>query len=570
MSDSVRFSDDPATPEEASKSEITLAADIMMAMVKAAKGARMYQPNNPILGRFYQDLTEKMMNHLQLYGEYKLDVEKFELRYKEHVVYANQDAGESMAFRMYSDGIRSFIFSDGVDTDELKDFLAIVTMSSSGDLDDDIVTRLWDRDLPHCQYILEDDFQEAGADIGNECTGGATVGRIPPACLQDPLAVSTPLQAIPPQLYLLSEDDHAALQSLLEAAETIRPLDEVCRILSAILAGVEDTADFSQFLEISRKLVRNLFAAGESGHALKMFAFLYNLSTAKEPSAEKRRLVLQALDRFWTDNAFKGLCTTINTTDAIPADDFKTLSIMIGRTSATAICELLGMVEKMKLRKILIEAVIDIAREKPTILIPGLTDPRWYLARNMVFILTRLKCAALLEQVVPLIAHRDQRVRKEVLHYLITIDEPRAKSYLQKFLRDESPALRLTAVKFFGRARLQFALKPIMAMVDSYEFEELTIADKKAIYEAIGELGGEKVLPLLKALLLKKYLLTTSKEMESVACALAGLLKIPGEGTLKVLEEGLRVKRSEYRPVISQAISQFNQAAAASSAAKEA
>jgi HEAT repeat protein len=294
-----------------------------------------------------------------------------------------------------------------------------------------------------------------------------------------------------------------------------------------------------------------------------MFGVLYARTTQKEPSEERRQIVLQALEKFWTENAFKGLCTNINATDSISADDLKTLSRMLCRTSIATLCELLGMAEKMSTRKILIETLMDAARDNPQILIPHLADSRWYLVRNMVFILTHLKCGALLESMAPLISHKDQRVRKEVLKYLIAVAEPKAKTYILKFLRDDSSALRVMAIQFFRKEKLKFALKSILAFVDSYEFEKTVITEKKTVYEAIGELGGETMLPVFKAQLLKKYLLTTPREMESVVCAIAGLQKVPGKESLKILEEGLRAKRAEFRDVIRQSILQITAAMAA-------
>ncbi len=61
-------------------------------------------------------------------------------RYKGHLLYENSDTSDSLAFKMYSDGIRSIIFSEGVEERELKEFLEIVSMSTSGSFDDDIVT----------------------------------------------------------------------------------------------------------------------------------------------------------------------------------------------------------------------------------------------------------------------------------------------------------------------------------------------------------------------------------------------------------------------------------------------
>jgi hypothetical protein len=249
-----------------------------------------------------------------------------------------------------------------------------------------------------------------------------------------------------------------------------------------------------------------------------------------------------------------GLCKIIDTTDAISGDELKTLSIMIGQTSPSTLCDLLGLVEKMKLRKVLIETTTEIAREKPQIFLPYLSDSRWYLVRNVVLILTQLKNSALFDQVVVLITHRDQRVRKEVLKYLITVPEARAKPFILKFLRDESPALRILALQLLGRARLLFALEPLTAFIDSDEFADMSLSEKKAVYGALGELGGEKMLPLFESMLTRRYLFQRAKGKEAVTCAVAGLEKIPGEGGLKLLEDALRAKGSEYRDLIRNAI----------------
>jgi len=553
MTENVWTFDEASTPEEVSKSEVTLASDIMLALVKTSKGARIYQANNPILGKFFEDLVDKMSMMLSQFREYKLDVDRFELRYKGHLVYENSDTNESLAFRMYSDGIRSIIFSEGVEERELKEFLEIVSVSVSG-IDDDIVTRLWDKGLPHCSYILEDDFQESYGQVDAQLTGPSASGKIPSACLADPFSFATQLQPVPIQLHTLSEDDVTYLQTLLESEENLRPIAETAGILTAILSGIPEPELYTSFLEIYLRFTRNLFLSGDSKYALKMFVFLYRRTTSAEPSEVRRRQVLKVLDRFWTEETLKGLCSIIDTANVVTADELKTLSIMIGRTSPSALCELLGMVEQMKIRKVLLDTTTDFARERPQLLLPYLSDSRWYLVRNVVFILGQLKNTALLDRVVTLITHREQRVRKEVLKYLIAVPEPKAKPYILKFLRDESSAIRIMALQMMGRARLQFALKSIAAFADTTEFEQMNISEKKAVYEAIGELGGEKMLPLFKSMLTKRYLFNKAKEKDAVICAVAGLQKVPGEETLKILEEALRSKSLEFSSIIKNAI----------------
>lgn len=145
---------------EISKEEFTLATEVMQAFVKTSKGFRMYLPNNPLLARFVEELKGKMGKHLSLYGDFRLDIDQFELRYKGKTVYENRDPKDSMAFKMYSDGIRFLIFNEGVEEHELCEFLEIVGKDRPSDLDDDIVTLLWEKNLPNISYVLADDFLE--------------------------------------------------------------------------------------------------------------------------------------------------------------------------------------------------------------------------------------------------------------------------------------------------------------------------------------------------------------------------------------------------------------------------
>lgn len=554
MTDNLQISAEASQPEELSRSEVALATDVMLAMVKTSRGIRMYQSNNPVLENFFQELVGRMTSMLDQYGEYRLDVDRFELRYKGHQVYENSDPKESMAFRMYSDGIRSIVFSSGVQGGELKDFLDVVNMSTSTSVDDDIVTRLWDLGLPHLSYILEEDYHEIDRQIDEHLSGGGGTGIIPSALLHNLSSLATGIQGVPGQLITLTEDDMASLKSLVAAEEQFQPLEASARILSVIISGTAEDELFAKFLDIYLKLAGNLFVSGEIRVALKMFAFLQRRATAAETPEPRKQELLQALGRLWSGDVLKGLSGAIDTKEKISADELRSLSMMIGRSTPSALCELLGLVENMKMRKVLLDTTTDFARERPQILLPFLKDSRWYLVRNIVFILSQLRSTALLDQVLTLVTHREVRVRKEVLKYLLTVPDPKAKPYILKFLRDEAPSMRIMALQLMGRARLHIALNPLIDFAASDVFEAMDISVKKAVYEAIAGIGAEKVLPLFKTMLTKKYHFQRAREREAVICAAAALQKIPGDESMRMLNEALRSKAREHHEVLSSAI----------------
>src|SRR3989338_4647781 len=115
-----------APPPEVSKEEVASAAEVMLSVVKTSKAFRMYLANNPLLHRFLDDLMARLTSHMGKYGELKLDIDQFELKCKGKTVYESRDPKESLAFKMYSDGIRSLIFSEGIEGKEVTDFLEII------------------------------------------------------------------------------------------------------------------------------------------------------------------------------------------------------------------------------------------------------------------------------------------------------------------------------------------------------------------------------------------------------------------------------------------------------------
>ena len=543
-------------PAEVSKDELILATEIMQAIVKTSKGFRMYLSNNPLLARFINELKTKVAKHLSLYGgELTLEIDQFHLKYRGKTIYENLDPKESMAFKMYSDGIRFLIFSEGIEESELCELLEIIGKDRPNELDDDIVTLLWEKNLPNLTYILAEDFLEF------DSAGG---GSINPQSQQDKIfgiyqsiSATTPPSSpmlVPQKILTLTEEETQWLKNAREAEETRRPLDEVIQIVTTILAGEQDPQMFGEFAEIMAKLTESLANSGEIRYTFSLVKFLGNLAKNDQVSPANREKIANTIGMIFSERTMNSLSSTLNSSDLIAPEELLEFLNFFGKSSLDRICAFLGLVEKMKIRRIVIQALIEIGHDSPEPFFAYLSDPKWYMVRNMVFILARIDSAKALEHVSPLISHKEPRVRREVLNYLEKVSDPKAKNHILRFLRDESSPLRIRALQVLAGGRCTFALKSIAAMTTAEQFGEKDIVEKKAVFEAMGELGAEQMLPLFRDLLMKKYWFNKTKEKESVACAVAGLVKIRSEAAVKLLQEARAVKNDEIGEIIIQAM----------------
>ena len=73
------------------------------------------------------------------------------------------------------------------------------------------------------------------------------------------------------------------------------------------------------------------------------------------------------------------------------------------------------------------------------------------------------------------------------------------------------------------------------------------------MYETIGELGSEQLIPLFREMLLKKRWFSKPVDKETVLCAAAGLSRMRNAAALQLLEEAGR-QRSIDRAIIEQAM----------------
>src|SRR6185436_2998557 len=71
--------------------------------------------------------------------------------------------GESLAFRLFGDGVREVRFEVGVSPADLHAFLDALwgLDEESEDGDDDVVTRLWSKDLSTVTFITAEDIVNA-------------------------------------------------------------------------------------------------------------------------------------------------------------------------------------------------------------------------------------------------------------------------------------------------------------------------------------------------------------------------------------------------------------------------
>jgi hypothetical protein len=186
--------------------------------------------------------------------------------------------------------------------------------------------------------------------------------------------------------------------------------------------------------------------------------------------------------------------------------------------------------------------------------LPFLRDPRWFLVRNTIFILRRIAGPEVAREISRCASHGDPRVRKEALLYFDENSDPAGESVLLSYLADDTPSLRIAAIRSLARRGSRTAADRLLALTASPAFAARERLERETVWEALGALAPGKVFQTLKAMLLKRRLFGQAKDLDDTACACAGLRRIGTPEAIEILRQAADGKRGEARELVEKAL----------------
>ena len=544
---------------EPGREEIASAKSLIQALARAVKGFTIYLPNNPLHRKFFEGLVAAMDSHLENFGDLRLDLGHSQITCREAVIYDNPIPRESLAFRMYADGIRALIFREGLEEGELDTFLKILSRQRREDEDEDIVTELWVSDLPNLVFVLAEDSEKAevgdlGARRQKDSTTREAIRRLhreeePRDARQSMKMLETSQTALP-----FSEEELKAIREEVAHEEERDPTDDVTDILRAILLVEKDTSTFREFLDTTSRLCGDIILIGRIDYALRLIRLTTELAESEEIPPEHREIVIEARTRIFPSAAVEPFRQVLDKTEDVTREQLRALVTSLGRAAIMPFCLLLGDVKRRDMRKYMIEGLVEVGRDSPEDFLPFLSDRRWYLVRNTAHILRKMKTAKVTVPMTALARHDDQRVRSEALLYFEEQEGEEGTRALLQFLEDGDQSLRVSAIKALSRRKDPAALDYLLRATAAAEFRQRELPEREAIYEALGDLDPRRMLPVFSEMLMKNYWFKREQEWEAAVCAIAGLRGIEARETLPILGEALVAKKGRTKALVAKAI----------------
>ncbi len=573
--------------------DVKRVADWIQALVRTLKAYRMYLPNNPTLHKFQSDLEARTWSCLKEIGDIVLNVQQFDLLFEDYSVYHNAAREESLAFRFYTDGVRQMTFREGLEPQELRGLLDVLkkaTDPSQGQ--DDVVTLLWERDFRHIEYVhisIDEIVDESSATQDYEPEAGAIEGGIPwpasPTAAEaeeeaprtasgesvversDDWNPKAPIKSSWDESmgvqFALSEQESKTLHESIVVEEARPLLNEVLEIVAAILTSEEEPTSFLESASAFQKFIELALEEGDLARANQLLSRLRTIAAQRaETHNEFRGLAEQVIREIGRPSFLGQFAPILNAHPELDPGLLTNFLVQIGASAAGAICDLLGQVNHMKHRRALCEALAISCKDDVDVLISRLGDPRWYVIRNVVYVLGRIAHQGVERALDRALHHEDVRVRKEAVRALGNIESPTSRAFLVSAFRDPDASVRIQAALTLAQRRDDRAAQSIWGAISAPEFAKRDQAERRVFFEALGKCGSDSFVPRLSEMLTKGGFFRGTNEEERMNSALT-LAWLGTPKAIEVLNRELISKREPVRSAVEAALETVRNAASA-------
>jgi len=595
---------EPANPEMASVKRVLTLLD------KTAKSSRTYGTTNPVAQKFFQQLFEGLTTHLATYSKLAFLVQRSELYFNGEVVYRSEQdsSNESVAFKLYADGIRELAFLEGLAAEDLSFLLDSLWDSlDPEESDDDIVTRLWSKNLSTITLVTAEEIAKASTseDVYSQSpAGGEDVFSLPTAGMM--AAPETSLRELLDREqararkgggtgfdegsgseveegagggtgrgtgggagrqasrfqsghvgYEVSGEELAGLAKEVEAERVRDNITYLLDMLTAILASEKSPAILTKLFDLWGSILDSLTAQGKWLVLDSVLGLLQTSAEVRPDLGDDHKKQLAALlDNLGRPDRMKMIETYLNKIPDSSTEGLPTVLLSMAPAAVPALCSLLANLEAPTHQAIVADALVTLAKDQPDHVLRGLSDRRPRYVRNLLAILLKWNNPRFADSVEKLVRYPDVQVRKDVVR-AIGILRPNGNGLkLVGFLTDTEESIRFAALKLLMTGQYKTPYSAWSSLVSAEAFMDRSLSEKRAVFQTMRLTSHDEVVPFFENLITERSWTNRKKKEELAALAAEALGKLATPAALAVLDLGQKKGGATVRQACTAALAQ--------------
>ncbi|MCS6285189.1 MAG: HEAT repeat domain-containing protein [Nitrospira sp.] len=558
--------------------EVASVKRVLKLLDKTAKSNRTYGAANPVALKFSQQLFEELSNHLTTYAKLTFLVTRSELLCKDEVVYQAEKEGgsENLAFKLYADGIRELVLHQGLTEEDLAFFLDALWAGQDKENDDDIVTRLWQKNMAALTLVTAEELAKVSS-------GADTFLKLDPVTTSDTTlrdlldrerkkkeaqSGNSETQSATQRTarfqsglvgYEVTEEELAALAKEIEQESQQDSTTYILDVLTAILASEQSPLLLTKLCSLWGHVITALVHAGKWAVLETVLSILHETDAVRPDITEEHKQQIAALlSGLGKPEHIKAIETYLNRTPNANTEGLSTVLLMTGSESVSLLCSLLANLEHPAHQAIVSETLQTLAKDHIDPLLRGLTDRRPAYVRNLLAIVAKWNNPKFADAVEKLVRHPDAQVRKEAIRVFGLLKPNGNGARLILCLSDGEETVRIAALKLLTTGQYSAPFSQWTAVLSDDTFLDRALSEKRGVYQAIRATCGDEAVPYWQGLFTEWAWTNRKKKEECAVLAAEALGKLATPAAVATLELGQKKGGASVRQACTMALTQLH------------
>ncbi|MBI5074100.1 MAG: HEAT repeat domain-containing protein [Nitrospirae bacterium] len=520
--------------------DIKASKEVIQAILKSKKMIRMYPSNNPIYVKTLEDTYARFGDFFDYHEVLLLKIRQNDIMWENEQVYSSAEKEDNLALFLFKDGLRELTFKKGLTAEEMEEFLKITATDFERDvLDDDIVTLLWEKDFQNIQHVADDvilaDEENYEVNAVEQIAEAANDPDNVMKAYQDAFKEDEVLKDV--DIVPLTDKDLQHLMQELER-DAMDKTKKLVDILFELMYLAESRNDFDDLSVYFMSAVEFAMTQGDIPMVTSILSRLQNVMDDANVDQEIKKYLRKIIAYTGSDAIIKLLGEILDSGQELEDKIIEDLVKHLDKNSVSPLMNILGELKSIHARKVVIDALIFIGPKDIMTLSKGLNDSRWYVVRNIIYILRKISDKRAVEFLLKTVRHTDIRVRKEVIRALGELGGGGVFQTLRECLDDPEIQVRSAAVRALGTITSEAAKRIVMDRINDKTFKDKDFEEKKEYFEVLSHWKDKEVFSFLSETLKKKsFFFGSARSDEARACAAYGLGLLGNKEAISLLQK---------------------------------
>jgi HEAT repeat protein len=341
--------------------------------------------------------------------------------------------------------------------------------------------------------------------------------------------------------YEVTEEEMAALARDIQAESSRDSILYLLDILTAVLSSERSPDLLNKLFEIYEGILKSLFQGGHWTVVEHVLGLLSEAEAVRPDLNDAHKNKLQSMfDQLGSPELVALIQQYLKTADKPRTEGLENVLLMMKPSAMPALCGLLGDLEQPGHQALIANAIVDLAKDTPEIVMKYLTDRRPGFVRNILSIVTRWNNPKLAESVEKILRYPDPLIRREVIRTLASLKPSGSAAKFVALLSDADEGVRLAAMKPLLSGHYTATFSMWESIITAESFNDREQSEKRNIFQAMRTTAGDDAVPYWTTLLTEWGWTNRKKRDELALLAIDALGKLGTPAAQAALDTGAK------------------------------